>query len=176
MIKIEEQSCHERILNGDTVLRVIILIRVYPILYLIHNLFQKVPRSLIENNEEWIPLLEPNSNIIRWNKKGTGLFASSNPNSPYCELYMGQEKPSSPVSEPFRSSNDQNDLYCTTIPGADDLGSPTDMFTRFLGGYDRSSGSSSDIIKYLSSSYLNPKLRPRRFNFGDKDPTNFRSL
>jgi hypothetical protein len=143
---------------------------------LIHNLFQKVPRSLIENNEEWIQLLEPNSNIIRWNKKGTGLFASSNPNSPYCELYTEQEKPSSPVLEPFRSSNDQNDLYGSTIPGADNLESPTDMFARFLGGYDRSSGSSSDIIKYLSSSYLNPKLRPRRLNFGHKDSTNFHRL
>jgi hypothetical protein len=56
------------------------------------------------------------------------------------------------------------------------LKSPTDMFAKFLGGYNRTSGGSSDIIKYLSSSYLNPKLRPRRFNFGDKDPTNFRRL
>jgi hypothetical protein len=138
---------------------------------LIHNLFQKVPRSLIENNEEWTRLLEPDSNLIRWNKKGTGLFASSNPNSPYCELYMEQEKPSSPVPEPFRSSNDQNDLYGSTTRGADDLSSPADMFARFLGGYDRSSDSSSDIRKYLSSSYLNPKLRPRRsVDFGHKDP------
>lgn len=143
---------------------------------MIHNLFQRVPRTLIENNEEWTLLLEPNSNIIRWNKKGTGLFASSIPNSPYCELYMEQEKPSSPALEPARSSNDHYDLYRSNIPGADDLASPTDMFARFLGGYNRTSGGSSDIIKYLSSSYLNPKLRPRRFNFGEKDPTNFHRL
>lgn|GEM_PF-425623 len=143
---------------------------------MIHNLFQRVPRSLIENNEEWTPLLEPNSNILRWNKKGTGLFATSDPNSPYCEVYMEQEKPSLPLWEPFRPSNDQYDLHGYTIPGADDLKSPTDMFAKFLGGYNRTSGGSSDIIKYLSSSYLNPKLRPRRFNFGDKDPTNFRRL
>jgi hypothetical protein len=158
-------------------LRVIILIRVYPILYLIHNLFQRVPRSLIENNEEWTPLLEPSSNILRWNKKGTGLFATGNPNSPYCDLYIEQEKSSSPNLEPIRPPNDQNDLHgSSTIPGADDLKSPTDMFARFLGGYNQTSGGSSDIIKYLSSSYLNPKLRPRRFNFGGKDPTNFRRL
>jgi hypothetical protein len=176
MIKVEELSCQERILNRVTVLSAIVLIRVDSISYLMHNLFQRVPRSLIENNEEWTPLLEPNSNLIRWNKNGSGLFASSILNSPYCELYMEQEEPSRPVSEAFRPSNDKDDLYGSTIAGADELGSTTDRFARFLGGYDQSSNSSSDIRKYLSSSYLNPKLRPRRLNFGYKDQTNFRRM
>jgi hypothetical protein len=141
-----------------------------------HNLSQRVPRSFIEHNEEWTQLFDPNSNLLRWNKKGSGLFASCSPNSLYCELSMGPEEPSCSLPDPFRSSNSQDDPYGSLFPGADDLRPATDMFARFLGEYNQSSNCSSDIRKYLSSAYLNPKSRLHLTNFGNKSRTNFRRM
>jgi hypothetical protein len=141
-----------------------------------HNLSQRVPRSFVEHNEEWTQLFEPNSNLLRWNRKGSGLFASCSPNSLYCELSMGQEVPACSLPDPFRSSNSQDDSYGSTLPGADDLRPPTDMFARFLGEYDQSPNWPSGIRKYLSSAYLNPKSRPHMTNFGYKSRTNFRRI
>jgi hypothetical protein len=141
-----------------------------------HNLSQRVPRSFVEHNEEWTQLFEPNSNLLRWNKKGSGLFASCDPNSLYCELSMEQEEPSYSLPDAFRFSNNQDEQYGSTIPGVDDLRPPTDMFARFLGQHDQSSNCSSDIRKYLSSAYLNPKSRLHMTNFRNKSRTNFRRM
>jgi hypothetical protein len=141
-----------------------------------HNLSQRVPRSFVEHNEEWTQLFDPNSNLLRWNKKGSSLFASCDPNSIYCELSMEREEPSYSLPDPFRFPNNQDEQYGSTIPGVDDLRSPTDMFARFLGQHDQSSNCSSDIRKYLSSAYLNPKSRLHMTNFGNKSRTNFRRM
>jgi hypothetical protein len=141
-----------------------------------HNLSQRVPRSFVEHNEEWTQLFEPKSNLLRWNKNGSGLFASCDPNSVYCELSMEQEEPSYSLPDSSRFSNNQDEHYGSTIPGVDDLRLPTDMFARFLGQHDQSSNCSSDIRKYLSSAYLNPKSRLHVTNFGNKSRTNFRRM
>ena len=127
-----------------------------------HNLSQRVPRSFVEHNEEWTQLFDPNSNLLRWNKKGSNLVAISSPSSLYCDIFVEQER-SAPA---FGFSSEQDRIYGSNMPGVDDLRSSDDMLDVLLGQNARTSHAASDIRNYLSSTYLNPKLKSHIPNFG----------
>jgi hypothetical protein len=127
-----------------------------------NNLAQRVPRSFIERDGEWMQSSQSDSNLLRWNRKGSNLVAISSPSSPYCDIFVGQER-STPA---FGFSSDQDRIYGSNMPGVDDLRSSDDMLDVLLGQNARISHAASDIRNYLSSTYLNPKLKSHVPNFG----------
>ena len=127
-----------------------------------NNLAQRVPRSFIERDGEWVQSSQSDSNLLRWNKKGSNLVAISRPSSPYCDIFVGQERP----TPAFGFSSDQDRIYGSNMPGVDDLRSSDDMLDVLLGQNARISHAVSDIRNYLSSTYLNPKLKSLVPNFG----------
>jgi hypothetical protein len=127
-----------------------------------NNLAQRVPRSFIERNDEWMQSSQSDSNLLRWNKKGSNLVAISSPSSLYCDIFVEQER-SAPA---FGFSSEKDRIYGSNMPGIDDLRSSDDMLDVLLGQNARFSHAASDIRNYLSSTYLNPKLKSHIPNFG----------
>ena len=127
-----------------------------------NSLPQKIPRSFVEHNDEWTQSsITPGSNLLRWDKKGSNLIATSAPNSLYCDISTEQEEPagSSPSGFGFSSEPCQNREYGSSVRGLNDLRSPRDMLVRLLGQDLQHSHQAADIRNYLSSAYLNPRLK-----------------
>ena len=126
-----------------------------------NSLPQKVPRSFIEHSDEWTQSsITPGSHLLRWDKKGSNLIATSAPDSLYCEISTEQEEPArSSRGFGFSSEPGQNREYGSSPRGVNDLRSPRDMLVGLLGQDFQHSHQSADIRNYLSSAYLNPRLK-----------------
>jgi hypothetical protein len=130
--------------------------------YLVMNeLPQRVPRSFIEHNEEWLQTsIVSDSHLLRWNKKGSNLFATSMPGNLYCDVHEENEESVGPSRGLGLSSEvDQNSVYSSGAPGVNDLRSAGDMLAKMLGQDTRHSHQATNIRNYLSSAYLNPRLK-----------------
>jgi hypothetical protein len=137
-----------------------------------NSLPQKVPRSFIEHNDEWTQSsITPGSHLIRWDKKGSNLAATCAPDSLYCDIFTEQEEPagSSPSGFGFSSEHSQNREYGSSVRGVNDLRSPRDMLVRLLGQDFQHSHQAADIRNYLSSAYLNPRLKSGMRSFAPYD-------
>ena len=133
-----------------------------------YNLIQRVPRSFIENNDEWMQSTEPNSQMLRWNKKGSDLFAICTPTSNYYDIFAENEQfPRSPAS-PFGFAQQQNS-YGSYIPSVDELRSSDNMLSDLRSDKAQLFKGIPDIRNYLSSAYLNPRLKTRLTNFAPFD-------
>lgn len=105
----------------------------------------KIARWVVENDPSWEKTVDSNLAVLRWTKKGTGLQAVASPTSLFCEIIGGG--------------------------GEDETqGQPTATLTNPLGARptqasSASSNIASDITKYLSSRYLNPRVgEPSNFS------------
>lgn len=130
--------------------------------YLVMNeLPQRVPRSFIEHNEEWLQTsVVSDSHLLRWNKKGSNLFATSTPGNLYCDIHEENEESIGPSRGLGLSSEvDQNSVYGSSASGVNDLRSAGDMLAKMLGQDTRHSDQATNIRNYLSSAYLNPRLK-----------------
>jgi hypothetical protein len=126
-----------------------------------NKLPQKVPRSFIEHNEEWLQTsIISDLHLLRWKKKGSNLVATSIPGSPYCDIHEENEESVNP-SRGFGLSSemDQNSGYGSSTPGVNDLRSSRDMLVKMLGQDTQHSQQATNIRNYLSSAYLNPRLK-----------------
>jgi hypothetical protein len=125
-----------------------------------NELPQRVPRSFIEHNEEWLQTsIVSDSHLLRWNKKGSNLFATSTPGNLYCDIHEENEESVGPSRGLGLSSEvDQNNLY-GHAPGVNDLRSSGDMLAKMLGQATWHSHQATNIRNYLSSAYLNPRLK-----------------
>jgi hypothetical protein len=133
-----------------------------------YSLIQRVPKSFIENNDEWMQSTEPNSQMLRWNKKDSGLFAISTLTSNYYDIFAENEQlPQSPASV-FGFAQQQNS-YGSYIPSVDELRSSNYMLSDLLSEKAQLFKGIPDIRNYLSSAYLNPRLKTRLTNFGPFD-------
>jgi hypothetical protein len=137
-----------------------------------NELPQRVPRSYIEHDEEWLQTsILSDSHLLRWNKKGSNLFATSTPGSPYCDIHEENEESVGPYRGLGLSSEvDQNSVYGSSAPGVNDLRSSGDMLAKMLGHDTRHSRQATNIRNYLSSAYLNPRLKSGLRSF----PPNFK--
>ena len=90
----------------------------------------RIPRWLVENDPSWEKSIDSNLGMLKWTKKGTGIQATCQPISMFCEV-MGQ----------------------TEQAGLSDIASNmgVDKRAELLSG-------ASDIVKYLSSGFLNPAI------------------
>lgn len=130
-----------------------------------NELPQRVPRSFIEHNEEWLQTsIVSDSHLLRWNKKGSNLFATSTPGNLYCDIHEENEEPPS-RGFGLSSEVDQNSVYGSSASGVNDLRSAGDMLAKMLGQDTRHSHQATNIRNYLSSAYLNPRLKlgPKSF-------------
>ena len=133
-----------------------------------YSLIQRIPKSFIEYNDEWMQSFEPNSQLLRWNKKGSDLFAISTPTSNYCDIFAEKEQLSrSPTSVLGFAEQDSN--YGSHIPSVDELRSSNNMLSDLLSDKAQLFKGIPDIRNYLSSAYLNPRLKTRLTNFAPFD-------
>lgn len=88
----------------------------------------RVPRWLVENDPSWEKSTDSHLGMLKWTKKGTGIQATCEPASMFCEI-AGQTDEAG-LSEMV--SNMRAHRQAERVSGA------------------------SDITKYLSSRYLNP--------------------
>jgi hypothetical protein len=125
-----------------------------------NELPQRVPRSFIEHDEEWLQTsIVSDSHLLRWNKKGSNLFATSTPGSLYCDIHEENEESVGPSRGVGLSSEDQNSVYSSSAPGVNDLRSSGDILAKMLGQDTQHSHQATNIRNYLSSAYLNPRLK-----------------
>lgn len=96
----------------------------------------RIPRWLVENDPSWEKSIDSNLGMLRWVKKGTGIEATCQPTSMFCEI-MGQ----------------------TDQAGLSDIVSSMRM-----GRQAAQASGASDISKYLSSRYINPEVNGPRFD------------
>jgi hypothetical protein len=90
----------------------------------------RIPRWVVENDPSWEKSIDSNPMALKWNKKGTGIKAISHPTSIYCDI-------------------------TTEVQGQLGL---SDILPNIV-DYTRHDGlAGENIIKYLSSRYLNPRL------------------
>ena len=90
----------------------------------------RVPRWVVESDPTWEKSNDPSSTIQQWNKKGTDIKATSYPNSIYCDITRVQ----------------------------DDIGI-SDVLPNHISYTEPGLRVSGNIVKYLSSTYLNPRIR-----------------
>ena len=126
-----------------------------------NSLPQKVPRSFIEHSDEWTQSsILPGTHLLRWDKKGSNLIATCAPDSLYCEISTEQEEPARSSSGfGFSSDPDQNREYGSSARGLNDLRSSGDMLAKMLGQDTPHADLATSIRNYLSSAYLNPRLK-----------------
>ncbi|HYY67331.1 MAG TPA: hypothetical protein VE572_03180 [Nitrososphaeraceae archaeon] len=128
-----------------------------------YSLIQRVPKSFIENNDEWMQSTEPNSQMLRWNKKGSDLFAISTPTSNYYDIFAENEQPSRFPGSAFGFAQRPNS-YDSYIPSVNELGSSNHMLSDLLSENAQLFKGIPDIRNYLSSAYVNPRLKNRLTN------------
>jgi hypothetical protein len=122
---------------------------------------QKVPRSFIENSEEWIQSsIVSDSHLQRWEKRGSNLVATSSPGSLYCDVNIENDEStgSSGILGNFPEHNQDRDNGAR-VPGVNDLHSSKDMLAKMLRQHGPHYQQATNIRNYLSSSYLNPRLK-----------------
>jgi hypothetical protein len=133
-----------------------------------YSMIQRVPKSFIEHNDEWVQSTEPNSQMLRWNKKDSDLFAISTPTSNYYDIFAENEQlPRSPAS--VLGFAQQENSYGSRIPSVDELRSSNHMLSDLLSEKAQHFKGIPDIRNYLSSAYLNPRLKTRLTNFAPFD-------
>ena len=96
----------------------------------------RIPRWLVENDPSWEKSIDSDLGMLKWTKKGTGIQATCQPTSMFCEI-VGQ----------------------TDQAGLSDIAAST----RTDRQAEQASGA-GDIAKYLSSRYLNPGVGGPRFD------------
>ena len=96
----------------------------------------RIPRWLVESDPSWEKSIDSNLGMLKWTKKGTGIQATCQPASMFCEI-TGQ----------------------TDQAGLSDIVSGMKMDRHAA----QASGA-GDIAKYLSSRYLNPGVNGPRFD------------
>ena len=128
---------------------------------LMNILPQKVPRSFIESSEEWIrSSTVSDSHLQRWEKRGSNLVATSSPDSLYCDINMeNDESAGSSGSFGYSPEHNQDRDYGAQAPGVNDLHSSRDMLAKMLRQRGPYYQQATNIRNYLSSSYLNPRLK-----------------
>jgi hypothetical protein len=96
----------------------------------------RIPRWLVENDPSWEKSIDSDLGMLKWTKKGTGILATCQPTSVFCEI-VGQ----------------------TDQAGLSDIaaGTRTERQAAHVSG-------AGDIAKYLSSRYLNPGINGPRFD------------
>jgi hypothetical protein len=96
-----------------------------------------IPRWIVESDPSWQKSIDSNPVIQKWTKKGTNIQAVCSPTSTSCEI------------------------VCDTI-SADILPNP---LHNFIKNNKNDSLAGGNLIKYLSSTYLNPGISdPSRFD------------
>lgn len=91
----------------------------------------RVPRWVVENDPSWEKSSDSSSTIQKWIKKGTDIKATSYPTSIYCDI----------------TREVQDDIGIShVLPNHISYNEPDVLM-------------SGSIVKYLSSRYLNPRLR-----------------
>ena len=133
-----------------------------------YSLTQRVPKAFIEHNDEWMQSSEPNSQLLRWNKKGSDLVAISTLTRNYCDIFIVDERLSRSPANLF-SFAEHEGSFGSHLPRVDDLKSSDNMLSNLLGPNAQLTGDIPDIRNYLSSAYLNPKLRNRMTSFAPFD-------
>ena len=128
-----------------------------------YSLIQRVSKSFIENNDEWVQSTEPNSQMLRWNKKDSDLFAISTPTSNYYDIFAENEQPSRCPASAFGFAQRQisDSSYISSV---NDLRSSNHMLSDLLSENAQLFKGIPDIRNYLSSAYLNPRLKNRLTN------------
>jgi hypothetical protein len=91
----------------------------------------RVPRWIVENDPTWEKSSDSGSTIQKWIKKGTDVKATSYPTSIYCDI---------------------------TREVQDDIGI-SDVLPNHTSYTEPGVLMSGSIVKYLSSRYLNPRIR-----------------
>lgn len=96
----------------------------------------RIPRWLVENDPTWEKSIDSDLGMLKWTKKGTGIQATCQPTSMFCDI-VGH----------------------TDQAGLSDIAASmrTDRQTAQASG-------AGDIIKYLSSGFLNPGINGPRFD------------
>jgi hypothetical protein len=133
-----------------------------------YTLIQRVPKSFIENNDEWMQSTEPNSQMLRWNKKDSDLFAIRTPTSNYYDIFAENEQLPRSLASAFGFAQRQNS-YGSYILSVDELRSSYNMLSDLLNDKAQLFKGIPDIRDYLSSAYLNPRLKTRLTNFAPFD-------
>jgi len=96
----------------------------------------RIPRWLVESDPSWEKSIDSDLGVLKWTKRGTGIQATCQPASMFCDI-IGQTGQAG-ISDIF--SGIKTDRQATNASGA------------------------NDIVKYLSSSYLNPGINAPRFD------------
>ena len=91
----------------------------------------RVPRWVVENDPTWEKSSDPGSTTQKWIKKGTDIKATSYPTSIYCDI---------------------------TREVQDEIGI-SDVLPNHISYSEPSVRMSGSIVKFLSSRYLNPRIR-----------------
>ena len=125
-----------------------------------NSLPQKVPRSFIEHSDEWTQSsITPGSHLLRWDKKGSNLIATCTPDSLYCDINVENEELVGSSRRFGLSSEADQKGYGSSATGVTDLRSSGDMLANMLEQDVQHSQQATDIRNYLSSAYLNPRLK-----------------
>jgi hypothetical protein len=90
----------------------------------------RIPRWVVENDPTWEKSIDSSTTALKWNKKGTDIKAISHPSSIYCDI---------------------------TRETKEDLGL-SDILSNLIDYTKRDVMAGENIIKYLSSRYLNPRF------------------
>ena len=91
----------------------------------------KIPRWVVENDPSWEKSIDSNPQVQKWIKKGTNVQAVSTPTSISCKIIGETSDDASILSNPLYSFIRQN---------------------------KRENLIGTDLTKYLSSIYLNPRI------------------
>jgi hypothetical protein len=90
----------------------------------------RIPRWIVENDPSWEKSIDSDPQVQKWIKKGTNIQAVSSPTSISCEI-IGETR---------------------------DAGVLLNPLSRFIAQNNRETLTGGDLIKYLSSIYLNPGI------------------
>jgi hypothetical protein len=91
----------------------------------------RIPRWLVENDPSWEKSIDSDLGTLRWTKKGTKIEAICHPTSIFCEIVGLTDQEGNIPNLVGRTRTDRD---ATLVSGI------------------------GDIIKYLSSRYLNPSI------------------
>jgi len=91
----------------------------------------RIPRWVVENDPTWEKSSDSGSTFQKWIKKGTDIKATSYPTSIYCDIIREVQ---------------------------DDIGI-SDILPNHIAYTEPGLLTSGSIVKYLSSRYLNPRIR-----------------
>lgn len=110
----------------------------------------KIPRWVVENDPSWEKSIDSNPQVQKWIKKGTNIQAVSTPTSISCKIIGETSDDASILSNP---------LY------------------KFIRQNKRETLIGTDLSKYLSSIYLNPRIsESARFDINRSISLNHREV